>query len=274
METEYCFGGSLDSPWTYFALAGLLAVVAVASQFRLQNPSRPVGTIDDLAELADPQAERRVHRRRHAAGGPAQRLRLRAPHEPGAGRPRSARCAIRAGRGAVELDQDVDGVALDGAVPDPDRRAAFEPRHPERGGASRGALRAGRLRHGGHLAQRVGRPGLRVPTGVRHLSACAPDDPAARLPEEARSRPATRQRRGRHRGGHRVPRDPRAAAVPALSALHGRAPVRIRRSGSEPRFRRLALGLLRRRHSLGRPQRRRGAHPPRAERTSRRTRSW
>ena len=41
----------IDSHWTYFALAGLLAAVAVASQFRLQNPSRPVGTIDDLASL-------------------------------------------------------------------------------------------------------------------------------------------------------------------------------------------------------------------------------
>lgn len=43
----------VDSPWTYFALAALLAVAAVASQFRLQLPNRPVGTIDELAGLAD-----------------------------------------------------------------------------------------------------------------------------------------------------------------------------------------------------------------------------
>jgi arylsulfatase A-like enzyme len=42
----------LDSPWTYFALAVLLTIVAIASQFRLHVPSRPKGTIDDLAGLA------------------------------------------------------------------------------------------------------------------------------------------------------------------------------------------------------------------------------
>ncbi len=42
----------LDSSWTYFALAAVLAIVAIASQFRLHVPSRPAGTIDDLAGLA------------------------------------------------------------------------------------------------------------------------------------------------------------------------------------------------------------------------------
>lgn len=41
----------LDSPRTYFVLAGLLLVAAVASQFRLQIPSRPEGTLEDLASL-------------------------------------------------------------------------------------------------------------------------------------------------------------------------------------------------------------------------------
>lgn len=43
----------LDSPWTYFALAGVLAIAAVASQFRVHLPNRPVGTIEDLAGLRD-----------------------------------------------------------------------------------------------------------------------------------------------------------------------------------------------------------------------------
>jgi arylsulfatase A-like enzyme len=41
----------LDSPWTYFALAGLLALFAVASQFRIHFPTRPSGTADDIAKL-------------------------------------------------------------------------------------------------------------------------------------------------------------------------------------------------------------------------------
>jgi arylsulfatase A-like enzyme len=43
----------LDSPRTYFILAGLLAVAAVASQFRIHVPSRPAGTIEDLAALRE-----------------------------------------------------------------------------------------------------------------------------------------------------------------------------------------------------------------------------
>jgi arylsulfatase A-like enzyme len=43
----------LDSPWLYFAGAGLLLIVAVASQFDLQIPSRPKGTPEDIARLAE-----------------------------------------------------------------------------------------------------------------------------------------------------------------------------------------------------------------------------
>jgi arylsulfatase A-like enzyme len=51
MEVGTVLRRLLDSPWTYFGLAALLVVVAVASQFRVHFPSRPVGTIDDLAGL-------------------------------------------------------------------------------------------------------------------------------------------------------------------------------------------------------------------------------
>jgi arylsulfatase A-like enzyme len=42
----------LDSPWFYFAGAGLLLIVAIASQFKLQVPSRPKGTVEDIAALS------------------------------------------------------------------------------------------------------------------------------------------------------------------------------------------------------------------------------
>jgi arylsulfatase A-like enzyme len=51
MEVDTLLRRLFDSPWTYFTLAGLLAIAAIASQFRLHVPSRPVGTIDDLADL-------------------------------------------------------------------------------------------------------------------------------------------------------------------------------------------------------------------------------
>ena len=43
----------LDSAWLYFAAAGLLLAVAVASQFHLQIPSRPKGSIADIAALSE-----------------------------------------------------------------------------------------------------------------------------------------------------------------------------------------------------------------------------
>jgi arylsulfatase A-like enzyme len=43
----------IDSPWPYFIGAGLLLVIAVASQFELTIPSRPKGTVDDLRALAE-----------------------------------------------------------------------------------------------------------------------------------------------------------------------------------------------------------------------------
>ena len=42
----------LDSPWTYFALAALLALGGLASMFRIRGPARPSGTIEqDLGKL-------------------------------------------------------------------------------------------------------------------------------------------------------------------------------------------------------------------------------
>ena len=44
----------LDSPWTYFTLAALLALGGLASMFRIRGPARPVGTIEqDLAKLRE-----------------------------------------------------------------------------------------------------------------------------------------------------------------------------------------------------------------------------
>jgi len=43
----------LDSPWLYFGLAALVLVVAVVSQFRLDLPSRPVGSVTDLDRLRE-----------------------------------------------------------------------------------------------------------------------------------------------------------------------------------------------------------------------------
>jgi len=43
----------LDSPWFYFSAAGILLVVAIATQFRVDIPSRPKGTPEDILELAE-----------------------------------------------------------------------------------------------------------------------------------------------------------------------------------------------------------------------------
>jgi arylsulfatase A-like enzyme len=43
----------IDSAWTYFIGAGLLLAIAIASQFELKIPSRPKGTVEDLAALAE-----------------------------------------------------------------------------------------------------------------------------------------------------------------------------------------------------------------------------
>jgi len=42
----------LDSPWLYFSGAGLLLIIAIASQFEMQIPSRSKGTVDDIAALS------------------------------------------------------------------------------------------------------------------------------------------------------------------------------------------------------------------------------
>jgi arylsulfatase A-like enzyme len=43
----------IDSPWLYFTAAAALLVAAIASQFELQIPSRPKGTVEDIAALAE-----------------------------------------------------------------------------------------------------------------------------------------------------------------------------------------------------------------------------
>jgi arylsulfatase A-like enzyme len=44
----------LDSPWTYFALAALLAIGGLASMFRVRGPARPAGAIEqDLGKLRE-----------------------------------------------------------------------------------------------------------------------------------------------------------------------------------------------------------------------------
>jgi len=43
----------LDSPWPYFIGAGLLLIVAIASQFEIRVPSRPQGKPEDIATLRE-----------------------------------------------------------------------------------------------------------------------------------------------------------------------------------------------------------------------------
>jgi arylsulfatase A-like enzyme len=43
----------LDSPWPYFVGAGLLLIVAIASQLEIRMPSRPVGRAEDLLALRE-----------------------------------------------------------------------------------------------------------------------------------------------------------------------------------------------------------------------------
>ncbi len=43
----------LDSPWTYFAGAGLLVLVAIASQFELRLPARDVEQVEAITSLRD-----------------------------------------------------------------------------------------------------------------------------------------------------------------------------------------------------------------------------
>src|SRR5262245_13370834 len=42
----------LDSPWTYFAGAGLLRLVALATQLEVRLPARPEGGVDEIGTLA------------------------------------------------------------------------------------------------------------------------------------------------------------------------------------------------------------------------------
>jgi len=43
----------LDSPWFYFTGAGILLIVAIATQFEFQIPSRPKGAPEDIPRLAE-----------------------------------------------------------------------------------------------------------------------------------------------------------------------------------------------------------------------------
>jgi hypothetical protein len=43
----------LDSPWPYFTAAGLLLLVAIATQFEIRFPSRPEGTVEEIGKLRD-----------------------------------------------------------------------------------------------------------------------------------------------------------------------------------------------------------------------------
>ena len=43
----------LDSPQLYFIGAGVLLVIAIASQFELQIPSRAKGSVDDIVALSE-----------------------------------------------------------------------------------------------------------------------------------------------------------------------------------------------------------------------------
>ena len=43
----------LDSPWTYFAGAGILLLVAIATQFEVRLPSRPEAPPDEIAKLRE-----------------------------------------------------------------------------------------------------------------------------------------------------------------------------------------------------------------------------
>ena len=43
----------LDSPWTYFAGAGILLLVLVATQFEIRLPTRPEAGVDEIAKLRE-----------------------------------------------------------------------------------------------------------------------------------------------------------------------------------------------------------------------------
>jgi len=43
----------LDSPWPYFTAAGVLLLVAIATQFEIRFPSRPEGDVEAIATLRD-----------------------------------------------------------------------------------------------------------------------------------------------------------------------------------------------------------------------------
>jgi arylsulfatase A-like enzyme len=43
----------LDSPWPYFSAAGVLVLVAIATQFEVRLPSRPEGSVEEISALRD-----------------------------------------------------------------------------------------------------------------------------------------------------------------------------------------------------------------------------
>ena len=224
----------LDSPWPYFAGAALLLVLAIASQFRIAGPSRPEGQRGAARDAARPQgSERRLPGRRYAARRPPGSLRLLASHQPRDRRAREQRDRVPPRLLAVELDQDVDGLALDGHLSRAQRHPALRPRAARGGGAPGRDAPPGGLSHRRDLAQRLARAELRLPAGLRVL----PEPEAGPEPRAAAAQPSLARWPLRHRRGHRgfdrlVPGQLRARALLPVPALHGPAPVRLRRHGS------------------------------------------
>ena len=235
----------LDSPWPYFVGAALLLVLAIASQLQIAGPSRPKGGRRGNRGAARTQgSERHLPAGRYPARRSPGRVRLYASHQPRDRRSRPHRDRVPPRLLAIELDEDLDGLALDGHLSRSQWHAALRPC------AARGGVAAGRdlpecgLPHRGHLAQRLGRPELRVSSGLRVLSQPeAGPQPRAAAAQPPLARVAHRHGRGRRGLLARVPRQLRARALLPLSALHGPAPVRLRRL--RPRFRQRLFRRLR-----------------------------
>ncbi|TFG92072.1 MAG: hypothetical protein E4H11_09920, partial [Myxococcales bacterium] len=43
----------VDSPWPYFSAAGILLLVAIATQFEVRFPSRPEGSVEEIEKLRE-----------------------------------------------------------------------------------------------------------------------------------------------------------------------------------------------------------------------------
>ncbi len=159
-------------------------------QFEIRSPGRPEGREAELAALAHSRRRQPdLHPDRHAAGGSPPRVRLRARDQPLDGRAGPHRRALLPGAQPVELDQELDGLALDGHLPGAQRHPALGPR-PARGSpAPRRAAAGGGLSHRGDLPQRLGGSQLRLRPGI-------PESTSGRSPA---SRPGKRTPRSHER---------------------------------------------------------------------------